>query len=293
MPVFADAPAEDTGLHMTAWQAVVLGVVEGLTEFLPVSSTGHLILTEHALGIATSPDLKRAADSYTIVIQIGAILAVMGVYHAYLKQMLLGLVGRSADGRRLIRNLLVAFLPAAVIGLTLVSSIKEHLFGLWPVTLAWLIGGVALMIWGERTKDGPEARGHHLEDLTLRQSLIIGLLQVLAVWPGTSRSLVTILGGRVVGLTLRDSVIFSFLLGMLTLSASTAYDLLREGAHMIEMFGMGNLLIGMGAAWLSAWVAVKGMVGYLKKHGLGAFGLYRVGLALITATLILTGVLSA
>jgi undecaprenyl-diphosphatase len=287
----AAGETETPALRMQPWQAVVLGVVEGLTEYLPVSSTGHLILTERALGLGDSEETKRAADGYTIVIQMGAILAVAGIYHEYLKQMLLGLLGRSRQGLRLLQNLLLAFLPAGVVGLTLVDQIKAHLFGLWPVTLAWGIGGVALMIWGDKSKDGPGEPGQTLAELRPGQALIIGLMQTIAVWPGTSRSLVTILGGRLVGLRLRDAVIFSFLLGMLTLSASTGHDLLKEGAGMVKWFGVSNILIGILAAALSAWVAVKGMVGYLKQHGLKIFGGYRIAMAMLTATLIWTGVL--
>ena len=189
-------------------------------------------------------------------------------------------------------NLLLAVLPAAVVGLLFVDAIKAHLFGLWPVTTGWFVGGVALILWGDRSKDSDEGRALCMRDLTPRKSLVIGLLQVLAVWPGVSRSLVTILGGRLVGLTLKESVIFSFLLGMVTLGASTAYDMIRNGAAMIDVFGAANIVIGLAAAWISAWLAVKGMVSYLKRHGLRLFGGYRVAMALLTATLILTGVLS-
>jgi undecaprenyl-diphosphatase len=277
---------------MQPWQAVVLGVVEGLTEYLPVSSTGHLILAERALGLSDSEETKRAADGYTMVIQIGAILAVAGVYHNHLWIMILGVLGRHREGRRLTVNLLIAFTPAAVVGLTLVDHIKHYLFGLWPVTAAWALGGVALIVWGDKSKDGSGEPGLEMKDLTPKKALLIGLLQTVAVWPGTSRSLVTILGGRLVGLRLRDAVMFSFLLGMVTLGASTAHDVLKEGAGMVKWFGLGNILLGIAAAALSAWVAVKGMVGYLKRHGLKAFGGYRIAMALLTATLILAGVLA-
>ena len=283
--------AADEKLNMRPWQAVVMGMVEGLTEYLPVSSTGHLILTERALGLADSDETQRAANAYAIVIQIGAILAVAGVCHHDMALMIQGLAGRSAEGQRLLVNLFVAFLPAAVIGLFLVNSIKAHLFGLWPVTFAWAAGGLALILWGDKSKDGPDSPGLEIKDLTPRKALMIGLLQTVAMWPGTSRSLVTILGGRLVGLRLRDAVVFSFLLGMLTLAASTCYDAVREGAGMIRAFGLPNLLLGIGTAWISAWLAVKGFVGYLKKHGLKAFGAYRLALAGVTAACILTGVL--
>lgn len=291
-PAETEAPPETKpALHMKPWQAIVLGVVEGLTEYLPVSSTGHLILTERALGLADSEETRRAANAYAVVIQIGAILAVAGVCHHDLAMMGRGLAGRSPEGKKLLINLLIAFAPAALIGLTLVGPIKQHLFGLWPVSFAWAAGGLALILWGDKSKDGPGARGLEIKDLTPKKALIIGVLQTVAVWPGTSRSLVTILGGRLVGLRLRDAVVFSFILGMLTLTASTCYDALKEGPNMVRSFGLGNLLLGIGAAWVSAWIAVKGMVEYLKRHGLKAFGAYRLALAGVSAALILAGVL--
>ena len=289
LPLWAEV--QSTEIHMTAWQAVILGVVEGLTEYLPVSSTGHLILAEHALGLTKDPSTKAAADSYTIVIQLGAIFAVLGVYFSYFISMLKGVFGKDSEGLKLLRNLIISFIPAAIVGILFVGAIKHYLFGLWPTMIAWFIGGIALIIWGDRSKDRPGARSLEMKDLTVKTAFIIGLLQTIAVWPGTSRSLVTILGGRLVGLRLRDAVIYSFLLGMLTLSASTFYDLLNDGAHMIDVFGTQNILIGIFTAWISAWLAVKGMVTYLKKHGLKLFGGYRVALAIITAFLMYMGFL--
>ncbi len=173
------------------------------------------------------------------------------------------------------------------------SWIDAHLFGLWPTSFAWLAGGMALVHWGHKSKDSPEDEGLEMKDLTVKKALIIGGMQVIAMWPGTSRSLVTIIGGRLAGLRLKDSVIFSFLLGMLTLTAATVYKLLGSGVEMIEVLGFQNLLLGIAVAWLSAWVAVKSMVAYLKKHGLEIFGYYRIALAVITAILLLRGVIQA
>jgi undecaprenyl-diphosphatase len=278
---------------MTSFQAVILGIVEGLTEFLPVSSTGHLILARQLLGLGETEEARAAINTYLVVIQVGAILAVVAVYGSYLWQMFLGLLGKHAEGAKLLRNVSVAFLPAALVGLLMESWIDTYLFGLWPTSFAWLVGGVALVHWGHRSKDGPDTKGLELKDLTLRKALIIGCLQVVAMWPGTSRSLVTILGGRLVGLTLKDSVIFSFLLGMLTLGAATGYKLLGGGAEMVQMLGLPNLLLGVAVAGVSAWIAVKGMVAYLKKHGLEIFGYYRIALAVITVLLLLVGIIDA
>ncbi len=279
--------------RLSVLDAVVLGVVEGLTEYLPVSSTGHLILTAQALGLGQGAESRSAINTYLVVIQVGAILAVVFVYGAHLWKMALGLFGKDPEGAHLLRAVVVAFLPAAAVGLLLESWIDTYLFGLWPTSFAWLAGGLALVRWGHKSKDGAEGEGLEMKDLTVKKALVIGCLQVIAMWPGTSRSLVTILGGRLVGLRLKDSVMFSFLLGMLTLTAATAYKLLGSGREMVEVLGLQNILLGIAVAWLSAWVAVKSMVAYLKKHGLEIFGYYRIALAVVTVLLILTGVLQA
>ena len=142
----ASAETNSPSSHMSLGEAAILGVVEGLTEYLPVSSTGHLILTERLLGIGFSEEDKVAADAYAICIQLGAILAVLGLFHEHIKRMILGLFGKDPDGLRLLINTGVAFLPAAIVGLTFADTIKAKLFGLWPVTIAWFIGGVVLLL---------------------------------------------------------------------------------------------------------------------------------------------------
>jgi undecaprenyl-diphosphatase len=277
---------------MTLKEAVVLGIVEGLTEYLPVSSTGHLILTSQALGMGNNPEFRAAVNSYLVVIQVGAILAVLTIYGSYIKLMVLGLFGRSQEGQHLLRAVIIAFVPAAIVGLFLASWIDKYLFGLWPTVFAWMAGGIALIVWGHKSKEAEENDCLEISGLTLRKSLIIGCWQVLAMWPGTSRSLVTILGGRIAGLGLRHSVTFSFLLGVLTLTAATVYKLLGSGTEMFAALGTRNILIGIVVAWLSAWIAVKTMLAYLKRHGLELFGYYRIALALVVTTLLLTGQLN-
>lgn len=276
------------GASLSIWQAAVLGLVEGATEYLPVSSTGHLLLTERLLGIARDPATRQAANAYAIVIQAGAILAVLGLYRQRVVQMLRGLRGRDAPGRQLAVNLVVAFIPAAILGLLFAAAIKQFLFGLWPVTLAWLLGGIALLV--VPTHRGPSATaGRPLEQLTWRQALGIGLLQCAALWPGVSRSLATIAGGLLVGLDLAAAVEFSFLLGLITLGAATVYETLQSGALIVSAFGWQAPLLGFLCALVSAWAAVRWMVGFLQQHGLGLFGWYRIGLALIVALGLLTG----
>lgn len=275
---------------MNTFQAFILGLVEGLTEYLPVSSTGHLLVTQRLLGI----DSSDSADAFAICIQAGAILAVLGLYRGRVAQMTSGLFGRDLVGRRLALCIVTAFLPAAVIGLLLEKPIKKYLFGgdawgLWPVVAAWLVGGIAILAvstWRRRRDDSPRA-GVDLEHLTVRMALVVGLIQCVAMWPGVSRSLLTIVGGLLVGLSVPAAVEFSFLLGVVTLTAATAYDGLKHGQEMLANYGVAPLLIGFGAAWLSAVLAVKWMVGYLKSHGLEIFGWYRIAAALVVAAWLL------
>jgi undecaprenyl-diphosphatase len=270
---------------MEWWQALVLGLVEGLTEYLPVSSTGHLLLAQRAMGIPAD----AAANAYAICIQAGAIVAVLGLYRARVAQMLRGLAGRDAAGRRLALAIVVAFLPAAVVGLLFDERIEEALFGLWPVVAAWLVGGLAILAVARARRGRDRSAGAELAALGWRGALAIGLFQCLALWPGTSRSLVTIVGGLVVGLELTAAVEFSFLLGVVTLLAATGYKALKEGEGMLAAYGPLTLLLGAVAAWLSAVLAVRWMVAWLQRHGLALFGWYRVALALAVAGALAAG----
>ncbi|MBU0677539.1 MAG: undecaprenyl-diphosphate phosphatase [Verrucomicrobia bacterium] len=271
--------------------AAILGVVEGLTEYLPVSSTGHLIVAQRLMGIGANADEKTAADAYAICIQSGAILAVIGLYFRKVRAMALGLVGRDREGRRDLVNIVVAFLPAALVGLLFAEAIKSHLFGLWPIVAAWFAGGAAILIVGWSRRGHPPWTGKDIDSLTAGKALVIGLIQCLAMWPGVSRSLVTIVGGIIVGLSLPAAVVFSFLLGAVTLSASTAYDMLSHGQAMLAMYGPASLLTGFVVAWISAIAAVRWMLAFLNKHGFAPFGYYRVAIALVVTGLILGGVL--
>ncbi len=283
---------------MQWWQAVILGIVEGLTEYLPVSSTGHLILAERLLGIPISSVTEReAANAYAICIQAGAIIAVLGLYWKRVQQMVVGLAGKlgvgpgSDKGFQLCRNVVVAFLPAAVIGVLFDDWIEEKLFGMRPIVVAWFVGGVAILVvaWW-RTRKENETAGT-LDELTMRMALTIGFIQCLAMWPGTSRSLVTIVGGVLVGLSLTAAVEFSFLLGVLTLLAATVYKAKDAGPLMLESYGWWPMIVGSIAAWVSAVIAVKWMVAYLKSHGMSIFGYYRVVLAAIVAACLYAKVL--
>jgi undecaprenyl-diphosphatase len=275
------------------WQAALLGIVEGITEYLPISSTGHLILASALLGL-DDPEQKSALDAFEIVIQGGAILAVLGLYAQRVGQMVRGLVGRDPAGLRLLFCIALAFVPSAVVGLLLRHAIHDHLFRPVPVLAALLAGGL-WMLWLDRTRD-PSA-GHPLESLTPRSALAIGLFQCAALWPGTSRSMMTIAGGMLLGLRARDAAEFSFLLGVPTLGAACAWELLqnlsdaaREGTpNLFETLGVGACAVGFAVATVSAVLAVRWLVGFLEDHGLAPFGWYRIALSVVLGALLFSG----
>ncbi len=270
---------------MTVLEALVLGLVEGVTEYLPVSSTGHLILAQRAMGIAAS----EAANAFAIAIQAGAIVAVLWLYRGRVGQVARGVFAGDPRGRRVGLGLVVAFVPAAVLGLLLDDWIEERLFGLWPVVGAWFVGGVfILLLTGRKGREGASALP--VDAVTPRMALWIGLMQCLALWPGTSRSLVTIAGGILAGFGLASAVEFSFLLGVITLGAATAYKALQSGGTMFAAYGAVPLLVGFLAAAVFAALAVHWLIRWITRHGLGLFGWYRIGLAALVAALLLLGV---
>ena len=322
-PTPTPAPAEQ---GLSIFHACILGVVEGITEYLPVSSTGHLILTSNLLGIKT-PAFKRAIDDFEIIIQGGAILAVLGLYWSRFAQMFRGILGKDPDGLRLFINVCIAFVPAAGIGFFLNSTIKSYLFFPVPVIIAMIVGGVYMLVIdtlvikprraralagtgikpGIEVKPGTEvkpgmdtsatAEGREVTDLTPVQALIIGFMQVLAMWPGTSRSMMTITGGVLVGLKPRAAAEFSFLLGMPTLLAATLYSLYKNlkqskeigEPNMFVQLGYLPVAVGIIVAAISAAIAVKWLVGFLNRHGLAPFGYYRIVLGAVLIVLLMMG----
>lgn len=270
-------------------QATVLGIVEGVTEFLPVSSTGHLILAQRAMGIGDDP----ANNTFAVLVQFGAIVAVVGLFWERVKSVFRGLAGRDREGLRLGIHLVLGFVPAGIVGMLFGTGIKEMLFNLWVVSAAWLVGGLVLLWLSRRRVGVPATQGSLLEGLTARKALLIGLFQVIAMWPGISRSLATILGGLFVGLSLASAVEFSFLLGVVTLFAATAKEAVFSGNMMIGSLGEMPVAVGLVAAAVSAAAAVRWMVGYLMRHSLAGFGWYRVLLAVVTVALLASGVLKA
>ncbi len=264
---------------LSLFQAVVLGFVEGATEYLPVSSTGHLLIVEHLLGMDTDERQKEAAHSLAICIQAGAILAVLLLYFGRVRQIVIGMLGRDADGLRLLINLIVAFFPAAVIGLLAKDWIKENLFSVKTVAIALFVGGVLILVQGFLAKKTNADSGKEINEMSWRDALFVGIMQCLAFWPGFSRSLATILGCRWAKIRMMAAVEFSFLLGLLTLTAATAYEGLKHGAEMIEGYGIAMPIVALVTAFVAAIVSVRFMIGALGKYGLTPFGYYRILLA--------------
>lgn len=310
----AREPAPKPIAELSATDAIVLGVVEGVTEFLPVSSTGHLIIANHLLGLesdkplttaageplwykkpsAKNPageplTLKLAADTYTVVIQVGAILAVVFMYWSQLVNMLIGLFGRSSSGFRLLRNVLLAFAPIATIGFLLHDLIDKYLFSMWAV-IAAQIGGAMIMLWAEHWRKKNSGIGFSKgdpADMTAGKALGIGFAQCIALWPGTSRSMVTIVGGYLAGLTPVKAAEFSFLVGLPTLAGAAVYKSFKSGPAMIEVFGWSSVLLGCVVAAVSAALAVKFFVRFLSRNGLAVFAFYRIAVAIVLAAFFL------
>ena len=300
--------------ELSTGDAVLLGLVEGITEYLPISSTGHLIIATQLLHLTSDVPLhdkngaalwfkkpsakhpagepltlKLAADTYTVVIQFGAIAAVALLYWRQVRTMMLGLLGRDPVGLKLVRNILIAFVPAAVIGLAL-SSWLESLFSVTAVLTAQVSGAVLMLLAEGWRKKQPSARtDRDPSELSGPESLGIGMLQCLALWPGMSRSMTTIVGGYFAGLNPRRSAEFSFLLGLVTLTAATLYKSYKSGAAMLAVFGVPHILLGCIVAAFTAAVAVKFLVNYLTRHGLVAFAVYRFILAGVLGLLLAKG----
>lgn len=259
-------------------EAIILGIVEGVTEFLPISSTGHLILTSHLLGMDAG-DGKTGLNAFEVVIQSGALLAVFSIYAHYIYRIWNGMFGRDSGGLKLLQQLLVAVMPALVFGYLFGHWIKERLFGTGPVLFALIAGGI-LMIGVEYIRKIRKTSVFlSLEDMDIRNAFIIGLAQCLALWPGTSRSMVTMVAAMLLGFSPEAAAEFSFLLALPTLGAATFYDLYKHGADILQVSGTSGLLAGVLVSWVVAWLAVKAFLLYLTRHGMFVFGVYRILLA--------------
>jgi undecaprenyl-diphosphatase len=249
---------------MTYLDSIILGVVEGLTEFIPVSSTGHLILASSLLGIPETEFVK----TFEIAIQLGAILAVVVLYW------------RSFLSIRMLKRLIVAFIPTAVVGYLLYHFVKQYLLGNVMVVLwALLIGGLAMLMieWivGKRA-----AKEGHMDSLSYRQAFFVGLWQSISVIPGVSRSGATVMGGLLMNLSRATILEFSFLLAVPTMLAATAYDVLKNPVTLTGD-SLGVFLVGFAVAFVVALVVIKAALGYVRKHTFIPFALYRIAVALV------------
>jgi len=251
--------------------ALVLGIVEGLTEFIPVSSTGHLILAGDLLHFN-----DEKGKVFEIVIQFGAILAVAWEYRKKIGQVLADLP-HEREAQRFALNLLIAFMPLAVLGLLFHKTIKAHLFQPLPVALAFIVGGL-IILWAERR--GHCVRVETVEQLNALDALKLGLAQAFALIPGTSRSGATIIGGLLFGLSRKAATEFSFFLAIPTMTAATAYQLYKERA-LFSADDLGMFAVGFIAAFVSAFFCVRWLIRYVSSHDFTPFAWYRIAFGLV------------
>lgn len=252
--------------------AVWLGVVEGLTEFLPVSSTGHLILLGAQLG-----QEGEAAKALDIVIQLGAVVAVIVYFRQRLRDLARGLLAREAPSLKLTAALAAAFVPTAAVGLLLHRLVKEHLFGPGPVAGALVVGGIVMIaVEGIRRRRGVQGQ-EGLEHVAVRHGLWIGLCQCISLWPGSSRSMVTIVGGQLCGLSTKTAAEFSFLLAIPTLGAATLFDLVKSGRLIAaQPGGLESLAVGLAVSFVVSWLVIALFLRFVGRLGLMPFGVYRI-----------------
>ena len=262
-------------------KAAVMGIVEGLTEFLPISSTGHLILAGALLGGFDDEKSKV----FEIAIQTGAIFAVILVYW----QRLAGAVthlGSSADARRFVLNVLIGFLPAVILGLAIGKVVKAHLFTPVIVAAAFIVGGL-IILWAER-RPASSVRVQSVDDMTALDALTVGLVQCFAMIPGTSRSGSTIIGGMLMGLSRQAATDFSFFLGIPTLIGAGAYSLYKERSHL-SVADAPMFLVGLVFSFISAWLCVRWLLRYVATHNFVPFAWYRIAFGLLILVTAYTG----
>jgi undecaprenyl-diphosphatase len=264
-------------------KALILGIVEGLTEFLPISSTGHLIVVGDLLNFN-----DERGKVFEIVIQFAAILAVCWEYRAKLASVTSGLMQKKEAAQRFTLNLFIAFLPLAVLGLLFGKAIKAHLFAPIPVALAFIIGAF-IILWAEK-------RNHTItiesvDDMHWKDALKMGCAQALALIPGTSRSGATIIGGLFFGLSRKAATEFSFFLAIPTLTMATLYEVVKY-RHDFHADDLGIFLVGSIASFISAFFAVRGLLRYISRHDFTVFAWYRIAFGLVVLGTYYSGLVS-
>jgi undecaprenyl-diphosphatase len=262
-------------------KAALMGIVEGLTEFLPISSTGHLILAGSLLGF--DDDKAKVFD---IAIQTGAIFAVILVYWQKIRSTVIALP-RQPKARRFALNVLIGFLPAVVLGLLLGKTIKAHLFTPLVVAGTFILGGF-IILWAERRPPG-SVRIEHVDDMTPWDALKVGLVQCLAMIPGTSRSGATIIGGMLLGLSRKAATEFSFFLAIPTLIGAGVYSLYKERA-LLSLADLPLFTVGLAFSFVSAWLCVRWLLRYISTHDFVPFAWYRIAFGLVVLVTAWSGV---
>jgi undecaprenyl-diphosphatase len=263
-------------------KAAILGIVEGLTEFLPVSSTGHLIIAGDLLGFN-----DQRAKVFEIAIQLAAILAVVWEYRARIAGVLSGLPSQPG-AQRFALNLIVAFLPSAVLGLLFAGYIKAYLFNPLTVAAAFIVGGL-LILWAERRDH--RVRVFSVDDMTWKDALKVGFAQSLAMIPGTSRSGATIIGGLFFGLERRTATEFSFFLAIPTMFAATLYDVYKH-RDVLSLGDVPLFLVGGATSFVSAFLAVRGLLRYISRHDFTVFAWYRIAFGILVLLTAYTGMVT-
>ncbi|CAE6695320.1 undecaprenyl-diphosphate phosphatase [Paraburkholderia nemoris] len=272
---------------LLACKALILGVVEGLTEFLPVSSTGHLIVAGSLLNFTDDH-----AKTFDVVIQLGAILAVCWEFRRRIGSVVVGLPNRP-EARRFTLNVIIATIPAVVLGLLFEKAIKAALFSPVPVAFALVAGGVVIL-WAEarqRARGDVAARVQNVDDLSPLDALKVGLAQCFALIPGMSRSGSTIIGGMLFGLDRRVATEFSFFLAIPIIFGATAYELYKDW-HLLSVDALGSFALGFVAAFISAFACVRWLLRYISAHDFTVFAWYRIGFGLLILLVGYSGALS-
>ncbi|SDY50127.1 undecaprenyl-diphosphate phosphatase [Nitrosomonas sp. Nm33] len=262
-------------------KALILGIIEGLTEFLPISSTGHLILVGDLLDFNDDK-----AKVFTVAIQLGAILAVCWEYRARLTAVVTGI--GSKESNRFLLNLLIAFLPAAILGFLFIKTIKYYLFHPLSVALALIMGGI-LILWAERRNHVVDVE--QVEDMDWKHALKIGCAQCLALIPGTSRSGATIISGLFFGLSRKAAAEFSFFLAIPIMFVATFYDVYKS-RDLLQMEDLSMFAAGFIASFVSAWLAIRGLLRYISHHDFTLFAWYRIGFGIIILVTAYTGLIA-
>ena len=291
-----DKTAEEVRNQFSTQRAIVTGLVEGVTEYLPVSSTGHMIISDAVMGVDKSStqvessvvdrkgrrlSLEKIADDYIVIIQLGAILAVLFIFYQRMSSIVVGIFKGHRSSIFLALAILIAFLPAAILGFI----IKDYIpFNVTIVALALIIGGFVIFLAENKLPKIPSDNTGEL-NITPKQALWIGLCQCVALIPGTSRSLATILGGRWAGLSSAVATEFSFLVGFVILSAASVYKMYSLGPALLQVYPIGNASLGLLVAAVAAFISVKWMIGFIMRRGLKPFAWYRIaaGLAILAA----------